>query len=153
MVAEVRGITLSRLLVGGALAGLAQAMAVYVCAGLLGAQLGGFFSLLAQVARAGGGREGAIGGLIVAAMALVWAGVYAVVRDGLPGGSGWGRGLLFGLGIWLLGAGLLVPALGWMAASTATPGLFGLGFGTPAALTALIAHAVYGIVLGAYLAH
>jgi hypothetical protein len=70
---------------------------------------------------------------------LVWGAGFALVHDWLRGPS-WVRGIVFGIGAWLLVV-ITVVAMGRL-------GLFGLnlGFATPLAMLAI--HVVFGALLG-----
>lgn len=153
MVASVRGVPLTRVLVGGAVAGLAQSVSVYLLASLLGARLGQLVPFLGNFARIGPARNAVIGGLVFGVMALAWAVLYSSIREELPGASGWQRGAIFGLAVWLASTAIILPLLAAAVPLSldATPGLLALGFGTRAALTSLLAHLVYGGVLGGFL--
>ncbi|MDN3523615.1 DUF6789 family protein [Halomonas ramblicola] len=72
---------------------------------------------------------------------LVWGLLFALLVDHLPGSSDMRRGLLFGLVAWLVVMVTVFPMAG--------SGMFGMGFGLVAPLSTLLAHVVFGLVIGA----
>lgn len=72
---------------------------------------------------------------------LIWGGLFGLLAPFLPGHSDTRRGLVFGLATWLVVMVTVFPLAG--------SGLFGLGFGLVAPLSTLLAHIVFGVVLGA----
>ena len=68
-----------------------------------------------------------------------WGGVLAAASERI---TVW-RGLVLGVGLWLLMQIIVLPFLGW--------GLFGVGQTPKIALATLILHLVYGVTLGAAL--
>ncbi|PMR72175.1 DUF6789 family protein [Halomonas heilongjiangensis] len=72
---------------------------------------------------------------------LIWGTLFGLMESDLPGGSDTRRGLVFGLGAWLVVMVTVFPLAG--------SGFFGLGFGLIAPLSTLLGHIVFGLVLGA----
>lgn len=72
---------------------------------------------------------------------VIWGVLFALLAPRLPGGSYSGRGLVFGVGAWLVVMLTIFPLAG--------SGFFGLGFGVIVAIITLIAHLLFGLVLGA----
>lgn len=72
---------------------------------------------------------------------LIWGTLFALLAPYLPGSSDARRGLVFGLGAWLVVMITVFPLAG--------SGLFGMGFGLIAPLSTLLGHIVFGLVLGA----
>ena len=72
---------------------------------------------------------------------LIWGTLYGLMESDLPGGSDMRRGLVFGLGAWLVVMVTVFPLAG--------SGFFGMGFGLIAPLSTLLGHIVFGLVLGA----
>jgi len=71
---------------------------------------------------------------------VVWGGLFAVLAPSLPGGSLWLKGIVFGIGAWLLMMVAVMPMAG--------AGLFGMGLGMAAPVMTLMLHVIYGAVLG-----
>ncbi|WP_355659626.1 DUF6789 family protein [Halomonas salifodinae] len=71
---------------------------------------------------------------------LVWGLLFGLLAPYLPGRSDVRRGLLFGLVAWLVVMVTVFPMAG--------SGLFGMGFGLVAPLSTLLAHVVFGLVIG-----
>lgn len=72
---------------------------------------------------------------------VIWGGLFAAIQDRLPGGSVIVRGVIFGIGAWLLMMVAVMPMAG--------AGLFGLRFGMAAPVMTLLLHVVFGATLGA----
>ncbi len=72
--------------------------------------------------------------------AVVWGALFAWLDPRLPGGSHALRGVVFGVGAWLLMMVALMPMAG--------AGLFGLGLGIMAPVMTLVLHMIFGAVLG-----
>ena len=70
---------------------------------------------------------------------FVWGPLFGVIHLALPG-SNLGKGLIFGIGAWLLMMGIFSPIAGH--------GLFGMNVGMVVPLMTLMLHLVYGAVLG-----
>ena len=70
---------------------------------------------------------------------VVWGTLFAVLYPRLPGSNPI-KGVLFGIGAWLLMMGIFLPMAG--------QGLFGLSGGVVVPVMALMLHLVYGAVLG-----
>ncbi len=80
-------------------------------------------------------------GIHFAVGTLIWGFLYGLVTPYLPGRTHLLRGLAFGLISWLVVMVTVFPLAG--------SGLFGLGFGAIAPLSMLLAHVVFGLVIGA----
>jgi Family of unknown function (DUF6789) len=72
--------------------------------------------------------------------AVVWGGLFAVLEPKLPGGSLWLKGVIFGVGAWLLMMVVVMPMAG--------AGFFGMKLGMVAPIMTLMLHVIYGAVLG-----
>lgn len=71
---------------------------------------------------------------------LAWGGLFAVLDPYLPGDRYWVRGIVFGVGAWLLLMTFVMPVAG--------VGLFGMQIGWLAPVVTLGTHVVFGAVLG-----
>jgi hypothetical protein len=71
---------------------------------------------------------------------VIWGLLFGVLVPRLPADSYTRKGLIFGVGAWLLIMVTLFPLAG--------SGFFALGFGPIVPLTTLITHLIYGAVLG-----
>lgn len=156
MQSRTTGNLMSLCLAGGALGGVVITMFVYVFAALIGERLGLTVRFLGSLVATNPGTQAWIGGIVLGVMALVWGALYAYARNGLSL-EGWSGGLVYGLLVWLVSTSLIFPLIAFArpaatAALVPAPGLLALGFGAKAILTSLLAHAVYGMVLGAYVA-
>lgn len=72
--------------------------------------------------------------------AVIWGGLFALLEPNLPGGSLWVRGVLFGIGAWVLMMFGVMPMAG--------AGFFGMNLGMAAPIMTLMLHVIYGAVLG-----
>lgn len=72
---------------------------------------------------------------------IAWGIGFAVLHDALPGGSSLAKGVVFGIGAWLLMMIAVMPMAG--------AGFFGMAFGIMAPMMTLVLHVVFGAVLGA----
>ncbi|WP_157955170.1 DUF6789 family protein [Halomonas denitrificans] len=72
---------------------------------------------------------------------LIWGGLFALLVPYLPGRTPTRRGLEFGVASWLVVMLTVFPLAG--------SGLFGLGLGLVAPLSMLVAHLIFGAVMGA----
>lgn len=70
---------------------------------------------------------------------FAWGGLYSLLHGALPGSS-LIRGILFGVGAWLIMMLVVMPVTG--------EGLFGLNIGPHASFATLMLHLVFGAVLG-----
>lgn len=86
---------------------------------------------------------GLIGGWVIHFLigTVVWGVLFALLVERIPGDSTWLKGILFGVGAWVLMMVLVLPMAG--------AGLFGLNLGIMAPIMTLILHVIYGAVLGA----
>jgi len=71
---------------------------------------------------------------------VAWGLAFAFLSDKLPGSTPWLKGILFGIGAWLLMMVAVMPMAG--------AGLFGLKMGMMAPVMTLMLHIVFGAVLG-----
>jgi hypothetical protein len=71
---------------------------------------------------------------------VLWGTLFALVDPDLPGGSYWVKGVIFGVGAWLLMMVSIMPLGG--------AGLFGMNLGTIAPIMTLVLHIIFGAVLG-----
>lgn len=72
--------------------------------------------------------------------AVIWGGLFALLAPSLPGDSLWLKGIIFGVGAWLLMMVAVMPMAG--------AGLFGMKFGMVAPVMTLMLHVIFGAVLG-----
>ena len=73
--------------------------------------------------------------------AVLWGGAFALLSDHIPGGAFWQKGIMFGVGAWLIMMVVMMPMAGC--------GFFGMKAGMMAPVMTLVMHVVYGAVLGA----
>ena len=71
---------------------------------------------------------------------VVWDGLFGLLAPYLPGGSYWFKGVIFGIGAWLMMMIAVMPMAG--------AGLFGMNFGMMAPVMTLVLHIIFGAVLG-----
>ena len=71
---------------------------------------------------------------------IVWGGLFALLHDSIPGGSTIMRGIVFGIGAWLMMMVVVMPMAG--------AGLFGMNFGMAAPVMTLMLHIIFGATLG-----
>lgn len=72
---------------------------------------------------------------------VVWGGLFALLQDRIPGSNTVIRGILFGIGAWVLMMVMVMPMAG--------AGLFGMNFGMAAPVMTLMLHMIFGATLGA----
>lgn len=72
---------------------------------------------------------------------VVWGAGFAVLYGSIPGGSAVMKGIVFGIGAWLLMMIVVMPMAG--------AGLFGMNMGMMAPVMTLVLHIIFGAVLGA----
>lgn len=72
--------------------------------------------------------------------AFVWGGLFALLEPSLPGQSHWVRGVVFGIGAWILMMIAVMPMAG--------AGMFGMSLGMMAPVMTLGLHVIFGVVLG-----
>ncbi len=72
--------------------------------------------------------------------AIVWGGLFAWLNPHLPGESHWLKGVIFGVGAWVLMMVVVMPMAG--------AGIFGMNLGIMAPIMTLMLHVIYGAVLG-----
>jgi len=71
---------------------------------------------------------------------LIWGPVFSVIEQRLPGDDFWKRGIVFGIGIWLVMMLVFLPLAG--------AGIFGSEIGIAAPIIALLVNIVFGALLG-----
>lgn len=71
---------------------------------------------------------------------VVWGGTFALLESYLPGGEFWLKGVVFGIGAWLIMMLVMMPMAG--------AGFFGMQLGMMAPVMTLVMHLVFGAVLG-----
>lgn len=71
---------------------------------------------------------------------VIWGGLFAVLSPSLPGGSLWLKGIVFGVGAWLMMMVAVMPMAG--------AGFFGMSLGMAAPVMTLMLHVIFGAVLG-----
>jgi hypothetical protein len=72
--------------------------------------------------------------------AVIWGVAFALLEPYLPGGDFWVKGVVLGVGAWLLMMVAMMPMAG--------AGFFGMQLGIMAPVLMLVVHIVYGAVLG-----
>ncbi len=72
---------------------------------------------------------------------VIWGGTFAVLESHLPVGDFWVKGVVFGVGAWLVMMVAIMPMAG--------AGFFGMQLGMMAPVMTLVMHLVFGAVLGA----
>ena len=71
---------------------------------------------------------------------VMWGALFALVEPKLPGASPWLKGVVFGMGAWVLMMLMVMPMAG--------AGLFGMKMGVMAPMMTAVLHAIFGAVLG-----
>jgi hypothetical protein len=71
---------------------------------------------------------------------ILWGALFAWLDPYLPGARHWLKGVVFGIGAWLLMMVLFMPRAG--------AGFFGMSLGIVAPIVTLVLHVIYGAVLG-----
>ena len=71
---------------------------------------------------------------------VLWGLLFAWLDPKLPGKSHWVKGVVFGIGAWLLMMVIVMPMAG--------AGLFGMQLGMMAPIMTLVLHIIFGAVLG-----
>ncbi len=71
---------------------------------------------------------------------VAWGGGFATLHGVIPGGSTLMKGVVFGIGAWLLMMIMVMPMAG--------AGLFGMALGIMAPMMTLVLHIIFGAVLG-----
>lgn len=72
--------------------------------------------------------------------AVIWGTAFALLEQYLPGGDLWVKGIVLGVGAWLIMMVAMMPMAG--------VGFFGMQLGIMAPVLMLVVHIVYGAVLG-----
>ena len=72
--------------------------------------------------------------------AVIWGGAFALLEQNLPGGDFWVKGVVLGVGAWLIMMVAMMPMAG--------VGFFGMQLGIMAPVLTLVMHLVFGAVLG-----
>lgn len=72
--------------------------------------------------------------------AFVWGGLFALLEPSVPGQSHWVRGVVFGIGAWILMMIAVMPMAG--------AGMFGMSLGMMAPVMTLGLHVIFGAVPG-----
>ncbi len=73
--------------------------------------------------------------------AVIWGGLVAWLNANIPGGSQWVKGIVFGVGAWLV---MMMIAVMPMAGA----GFFGMALEMMAPVMTLVLHIIFGVVLG-----
>lgn len=140
-------------LLGGLVAWLAMVAFWYAVGPLVGIRLGGIASLTGSLltGRPAGLATEWAGRALLLLVAAGWGLLYRAVRPALVGPE-WSRGLVYGIGVWLLSGLVLLPLLDAIhPAAPERAGPFGLGLaGLPGAALSLLGHALFGLTLGLY---
>jgi uncharacterized membrane protein len=92
---------------------------------------------------------GSIALVLLGGIALPW--LYAEIYPWIPGTVPVVRGIVFALGVWVVGQLITAPLLG--ALTETPPGLFSMNLGTMGLVGGLIAHVLYGALLGSSYGH
>ncbi|MHB1676190.1 MAG: DUF6789 family protein [Sulfuriferula sp.] len=71
---------------------------------------------------------------------FVWGIAYAMLYRVLPSSTPWLKGVIFGIGAWLMMMVVVMPMAG--------AGIFGANFGMTAPVMTLMLHIIYGATLG-----
>jgi hypothetical protein len=87
--------------------------------------------------------------VILGAIVLAW--LYAEIYAWIPGPTPMIRGIIFALGVWVVGQLITAPLLGSFAEFP--PGIFSMNLGTMGLIGGLIAHLLYGWLLGVGYGH
>jgi MFS superfamily sulfate permease-like transporter len=87
--------------------------------------------------------------VLLGALALAW--LYAEIYPWIPGTTPLVRGIVFALGVWVVGQLITAPLLG--SFSETPPGIFSMNLGTLGLIGGLIAHLLYGALLGTGYGH
>ena len=87
-------------------------------------------------------KSGAMMGWVAHFMigAVVWGVLYALLYSRIPGGSSLVKGIVFGIGAWVIMMIAVMPMAG--------AGVFGMKLGMMAPVMTLMLHAIFGAVLG-----
>ncbi len=72
--------------------------------------------------------------------AFVWGVSYAVLQGSIPGGNDMMKGVVFGVGAWMIMMLAVMPMAG--------AGMFGMKLGMMAPVMTMMLHAIFGAVLG-----
>lgn len=72
--------------------------------------------------------------------AVVWGVLYALTNGSIPGGSSMMKGIVFGIGAWVIMMVAVMPMAG--------AGIFGMKLGMMAPVMTMMLHAIFGAVLG-----
>jgi len=72
---------------------------------------------------------------------VVWGGLFALLDPRLPAYSHWLKGVMLGVGAWLIMMVMVMPMAG--------KGLFGMQLGIMAPVMTMMLHVIFGAVLGA----
>jgi len=87
---------------------------------------------------------GSIALLLLGALVLPW--LYAEIYPWIPGSTPVIRGIVFALGVWVVGQLITAPLLGSL--TEFPPGVFSMNFGALGLIGGLISHVLYGSLLG-----
>lgn len=71
---------------------------------------------------------------------VVWGVGYAVLQGSIPGGNSIVKGIVFGIGVWVMMMVAVMPMAG--------AGMFGMNLGMMAPVMTLMLHVIFGAVLG-----
>ncbi len=72
--------------------------------------------------------------------AIVWGVGFAVLQGSIPGGNSIVKGIVFGIGVWVMMMVAVMPMAG--------AGMFGMNLGMMAPVMTLMLHVIFGAVLG-----
>jgi len=71
---------------------------------------------------------------------VAWGGLFGLIEPSLPGEGYWLKGIVLGVGAWLLMMAMVMPMAG--------AGFFGMNLGMTAPVMTLMLHIIFGAVLG-----
>lgn len=86
------------------------------------------------------GVSTAIGWLVHFMIGAIWGLLFALGYRIIPGGNNVLKGIVFGIGVWVLMMVMVMPMAG--------AGLFGMNMGIMAPMMTLVLHIIFGAVLG-----
>lgn len=86
------------------------------------------------------GVSAAVAWVIHFMIGAIWGVLFALVYRAIPGGGSVVKGMLFGVGAWVMMMVLVMPMAG--------AGLFGMKLGMMAPVMTLVLHIIFGAVMG-----
>ena len=92
---------------------------------------------------------GSLALILLGALALAW--LYAEIYAWIPGPTPAVRGIVFALGVWVVGQLIVAPLLG--SFTEFPPGILSMNLGALGVISSLISHVLYGALLGGIYGH